>query len=449
MPSPEDPPQRSAAGPAQTLSLGDAVGIVVGLVIGAGIFKTPSLVAANTGTEWVMIAVWVAGGVVSVIGALCYAELATAYPHAGGDYHFVGRAFGRELSFLYAWARMTVIAAGSIALLAFVFGDYCTRLFPLGEHSPAVYAALLVSALTGVNIVGIRAGKRTQNWLTVCEVGGLVIVVIAGLFLAPATAPAQTAVADRPWYAGVGLSMIFVLLTYGGWNEAAYVSAEVKDRNRNIIRSLLLSLGVVTVLYVLVNIAYLRGLGMAAMSKSDVVAADLLARVWGENGARLISLIIAVSTLTSVNATIIVGARSNFALGREWPLFSFLARWDSASGAPRNSYVFQAAIALGLILLGALTRKNFETMVDYTAPVFWAFFLLVGLSLFVLRTHEPERERPFRVPFFPVTPLVFVLSCFYLLYSSLAYTGVGALVGVGVLATGAVVMLFGRQRARA
>jgi len=300
-----------------------------------------------------------------------------------------------------------------------------------------------------VNIVGIRAGKHTQNWLTVCEVGGLVIVVIAGLFLSPATAPAQAAVADRPWYAGIGLSMIFVLLTYGGWNEAAYVSAEVKDRNRNIIRSLLLSLGVVTVLYVLVNIAYLRGLGMAAMSKSDVVAADLLARVWGENGARLISLIIAVSTLTSVNATIIVGARSNFALGREWPLFSFLARWDSASGAPRNSYVFQAAIALGLILLGALTRKNFETMVDYTAPVFWGFFLLVGLSLFVLRTHEPERERPFRVPFFPVTPLVFVLSCFYLLYSSLAYTGVGALVGVGVLATGAVVMLFGRQRARA
>src|SRR5229473_1881489 len=181
MPSPEDPPQRSAAGPAQTLSLGDAVGIVVGLVIGAGIFKTPSLIAANTGAEWVMIAVWVAGGV----------------------YHFVGRAFGRELSFLYAWARMTVIAAGSIALLAFVFGDYCTRLFPLGEHSPAVYAALLVAALTGVNIVGIRAGKHTQNWLTVCEVGGLVIVVIAGLFLAPATAPAQAAVADRPWYAGI------------------------------------------------------------------------------------------------------------------------------------------------------------------------------------------------------------------------------------------------------
>src|SRR6266705_909436 len=225
MPSPDNPPQHSAAGPAQTLSLGDAVGIVVGLVIGAGIFKTPSFVAVNTVAGWVMIAVWVAGGVVSVIGALCYAELATAYPHAGGDYHFVGRAFGRELSFLYAWARMTVIAAGSIALLAFVFGDYCTRLFPLGEHSPAVYAALLVAALTGVNIVGIRAGKHTQNWLTVCEVGGLVIVVIA-------------AVAYRPWDAGVGLFMIFILHTYGRWNEAAYVSSEIKDHNRNIIRSL-------------------------------------------------------------------------------------------------------------------------------------------------------------------------------------------------------------------
>src|SRR5437867_10017367 len=148
MPSPEDPPQHSAAGPVQTLSLGDAVGIVVGLVIGAGIFKTPSLVAVNTGAEWVMIAVWVAGGVVSVIGALCYAELATAYPHAGGDYHFVTRAFGRDVSFLYGWARATVINPGSIALLAFVFGDYLSRLAPLGSNSAAVWAAPLVVALT-------------------------------------------------------------------------------------------------------------------------------------------------------------------------------------------------------------------------------------------------------------------------------------------------------------
>ncbi|MGC2520361.1 MAG: amino acid permease, partial [Burkholderiales bacterium] len=184
MASTENPPQTAAAGPAQVLTLTDAVGIIVGIVVGAGIFKTPSIVAANAASEGMLLAVWVAGGFVSLIGALCYAELATAYPHAGGDYHYLRRAFGLRLSFLYAWARMTVIAAGSIALLAFVFGDYVSRLAPLGEFSAAIYAALIVIALTAVNVAGIRAGASTQNWLTLCEVGGLVIIVVAGLFLA-------------------------------------------------------------------------------------------------------------------------------------------------------------------------------------------------------------------------------------------------------------------------
>jgi amino acid transporter len=447
MPTPEKSPQ-SSSGPAQVLSLGDATAIIVGLIVGAGIFKTPSLVAGFSAGETMMIVWWVAGGLISIVGAMCYAELATAYPSAGGEYHFLGRAFGRQIAFLYGWARLTVIVAGSIALFAFLFGDYFSRVVNLGEHSPALWAGIVVIALTAVNYVGIRAGKATQDVFTVLEVGGLVLIVVAGLFLAPevpAVAPAVAAEAMKPWHAGAGLAMIFVLFTYGGWNDAAYISAEVRERERNMARALFLSIGLVMLLYVLVNLAYLKGLGYAGMAKSDAVAADLLGRVWGPAGEKLISVMIAIAAITSINGSIIVGARSNYALGRDWPLLSFLGRWDEASGSPRNAMLVQGAIALALVIFGAIGKSGFQGLVEFSAPVFWAFFLLTGVSLFVLRAKEPRAPRPFRVPGYPVVPAIFVLACAYLLYSSLDYHRAHALVGLAVLAVGAVVMLFGNR----
>jgi amino acid transporter len=447
MSTPEKSPQ-SSSGPAQVLSLGDATAIIVGLIVGAGIFKTPSLVAGFSAGETMMIVWWVAGGLISIVGAMCYAELATAYSSAGGEYHFLGRAFGRQIAFLYGWARLTVIVAGSIALFAFLFGDYFSRVVNLGEHSPALWAGIVVIALTAVNYVGIRAGKATQDVFTVLEVGGLVLIVVAGLFLAPevpAVAPAVAAEAMKPWHAGAGLAMIFVLFTYGGWNDAAYISAEVRERERNMARALFLSIGLVMLLYVLVNLAYLKGLGYAGMAKSDAVAADLLGRVWGPAGEKLISVMIAIAAITSINGSIIVGARSNYALGRDWPLLSFLGRWDEASGSPRNAMLVQGAIALALVIFGAIGKSGFQGLVEFSAPVFWAFFLLTGVSLFVLRAKEPRAPRPFRVPGYPVVPAIFVLACAYLLYSSLDYHRAHALVGLAVLAVGAVVMLFGNR----
>ena len=436
---------QTAAQPEQVLELRDAIALIVGLVVGAGIFKTPSLVAANSGGAWTMLAAWLLGGIVSLIGALCYAELATAFPHAGGDYHFLTRAYGRKLSFLFAWARLAVIATGSIALLGFVFGDYCSRLYSLGEHSSALYAAAIVIVLTAVNIAGVKAGAGTQNWLTMVEVLGLLTVTVAGLVLAPAAAPAVPAAAETGQTA-FGLCMVFVLLTYGGWNEAAYISAELKQGRRNMLRALVWSMCILTALYMLVNLAYLRGLGMAGMARSQVVAADLLQQVWGSAGARLISGIIAVSALTSINATIMVGARSNYALGCDWPVLGFLGRWNARTGSPTQALLLQGAVALALIAFGAFMRQGFETMVDYTAPVFWLFFLLTGIALFVLRWREPQRLRPFRVPLYPLLPLAFCASSAWLLYSSLAYTRLGALVGVGVLAAGVPLLALALRR---
>src|SRR5688572_27043609 len=316
------PAQAHAGQPRATLGVSDAVAIIVGLIVGAGIFGTPSIVAGAVGSEAMIVAVWIAGGVFAIIGALCYAELATAFPSAGGEYHFLQRAFGRSLAFLYGWARMTVIVAGSIAVFGYLFGDYMSRIVNLGPYSSAMWAAIVVGVLTIVNYLGIREGKATQNLFTVLEVSGLVLIIVAGLALAPApAAPAAAASSGGPWYMGAGLAtaMLFVLFTYGGWNDAAYISAEVRDRERNMVRALLIAIGLITLLYVLVNLAYLKGLGYHAMARSDAVAADLLKAVWGPTGEKVIAFMIAIAALTSVNGSIIVGARGNYALGRDWP----------------------------------------------------------------------------------------------------------------------------------
>jgi amino acid transporter len=240
--------------------------------------------------------------------------------------------------------------------------------------------------------------------------------------------------------------MVFVLLTYGGWNEAAYISSELRGGRRGIVVALLGSLVVVMGLYLLVNVAYLKGLGLAGMGGSEAVAAELLRRAAGPVGAQLISLLICAAVLTSSNATILMGSRTHYALGRDFPLFSLLGRWSTRAGSPVNALLAQGAISLALVGVGAMTRRGFETMVEYTAPVFWFFFLLTGVSLLVLRKREPDVVRPFRVPLYPLTPLLFCATSAYLLYSSLAYTGAGALVGVAVLATGLVPLALMRRR---
>jgi APA family basic amino acid/polyamine antiporter len=435
------------AAPRPTLQLFDAVALIVGIVVGSGLFRTPSLVASHVSSAAFLLLAWVLGGGISLVGALCYAELASAYPHAGGDYHYLRRAFGARLSFLFAWARMTVTQTGSIALLAFVFGDYATRLLRLGEYSPSLYAALIIAALTGLNLRGVRQGARTQNVLTTVKVLGIVLLIISGLALAVPLPPVahdspSSAPATQP---SLGLVMIFVLLTYGGWNEAAYISAELHNARRNMARALLCSLLLITGLYLMVNWACLQGLGLKGMAQSQTVAADLMQRALGEHGAQFVSLLVAVSTLSSVNATIFTGARTSYALGRDFPPFSFLGRWRQGSSTPTNALLVQATVALALVLLGTITRKGFETMVEYTAPVYWFFFLLTGVSLPVLRVREPGASRPFRVPLYPLTPFLFCATSAYLLYSSLAYTGVGALVGLAVLGVGALLLPLARS----
>lgn len=423
--------------PAPALRLIDAIVLIVGIVIGAGIFRTPSVVATNSPDQFWFVATWVLGGIISLTGALCYSELSSAFPNAGGDYHFLKTAFGKRFSFLFAWSRVTVTQTGSIAILAYIAGDYLAELLPLGAYSSAFYAGAIVISLTLVNILGIRFGTGLQKLFMALQIIGILIIVLAGFLVEPTTTVQMSSRAvDAPSNASIGLALIFVLLTFGGWNEAAYISAELKTGSRKMALVLVTSILIITLVYLLMNLAFLNVLGLSGMAASEAVGVDMMRATLGEKGVILIGLLVSIFALTSLNTTIFTGARANYALGKDFSPLAFLGKWDKEKSSPVNSLILQGVIAVVLIVFGAFTRNGFEAMVDFTAPVFWFFFLCTGLSLFVLRKKQPDVPRPFKVPLYPVIPFLFVAFCAYMLYSSLSVTGTGALVGVALLLTG-------------
>ncbi|MFB6240518.1 MAG: APC family permease, partial [Gemmatimonadota bacterium] len=352
------------------------------------------------------------------------------------EYYILSRGWGAPAGFLVAWSRMTVIQTGSLAILAYVFGDYVSSMFALGSAGPPALAAGVVVTLTAVNVTGLKQGRWTQYLLTGGAVAAMCAVIVAGLLLAGGGGEAATAGADVTVRTQVGRAMIFVLLAYGGWSEGAYVSAEIGDRSRGVGRVLLWGTGAITLLYVLVNAAYLNGLGLEGVAASDAVAAELLEAAVGPWGARVVTVAILLAALSSANATVITGARSNYAMGRDWSLFSRLGRWSDDREAPVAALLLQGGIALVLVGFGAVERSGFQAMVDYTAPIFWLVLLFTGLSVIVLRRREPEAERPYRVPLYPLTPLLFAGAATYMLYSSVRYAGDGALLGLGVMLAG-------------
>src|SRR5690554_3569116 len=435
--------------PKPKLRIIDAIVLIIGIVVGAGIFRTPSVVALNTPNEFWFLSVWILGGVISLVGALCYAELSSTFPNAGGDYHFFKIAFGEKISFLFAWSRVTVTQTGSIAILAYIAGDYLSQLFYLGEFSSTWYSLIIIIFLTLFNILGIQFGTGIQKLLISLQFIGILIILLASFIVEPSV---NSAVGSN--FSEVGLSntstislaLIFVLLTFGGWNEAAYLSSELKRGSKKITIILIGSILIITTIYLLINISYLRVLGLEGLAASDAVGVDMMSATLGDRGVVLIGALVVLSAITSLNSTIFTGARTNYALGKDFAILSFLGKWNQDKSAPINSLILQSIIAKALVIFGAFTRNGFESMVDFTAPVFWFFFLLTGISLFVLRKKKPDVKRPFEVPLYPITPILFIAFCAYMLYSSLSFTGVGSLIGVVVLLTGWVFAVIFRKK---
>jgi amino acid transporter len=275
-----------------------------------------------------------------------------------------------------------------------------------------------------------------------------IIVAGFGMFGHPLPAVDNPPVfSSNPQLGRLGLGMVFVLLTFGGWNESAYISAELKGTSKTIVTVIVASLAVITVIYLLVNIALINGLGLKALASSKAAPADLLGLAFGPVGEKLLGLFVAIAALTSINATMIVGARTNYAMGEDWQGLSKMGHWESSRGSPSFAYMVQGVISLALVGFGALQSDGFEAMVEFTAPVFWIFLFLVGLGLFILR-HKDDTVRPFKVPLYPITPLIFCASCGYLAYSSIMYAHSKGAVAISmyVMIAGVVALIFLRLK---
>jgi amino acid transporter len=313
-----------------------------------------------------------------------------------------------------------------------------------------IWALLVVVFLTAVNLAGIHASSRMQTWLTVTEIVGLLAVVLAGFWVdAPASGAVQwfaQAPAPTQW----GLCLVFVLLTFGGWNEAAYISAELKGGPRTMVWVILASMLTLTVIYLLVNTALLLGLGLSGLSQSKTAASDLLGFAFGPWAQKALGLFVAIAALTSINATMFVGARTNFAVGNDWKALRKLGQWQLDIGSPKQALLLQALISIGLIALATQEVDGFSAMVEFTAPVFWGFLFLVGLALIWLRQTDKHTSRPFKVPLYPVLPLIFCAACAWLTYSSITYAiSQNAIhVSMGLIASGvfALLILRGREK---
>ncbi len=435
--------------PLPSFSTFSSVAVIVGIVVGIGIFRLPPIIAANSAGELQFILFWVAGGFISLMGALCYAELSSVMPDSGGEYYFLRKAFGPATGFFLSWGRMTVIQTGSLALVAFILGDYATVILDLGTYSSSLYAAATIIVLTGLNIMGTVHSRKTQNVLASVIVLSLATISVAGFVMSrgqviPVLSGEENG--GTVFSGGApGLAMIFVLLTYGGWSEAAYLTGELHNVKRNIVRSLVSGIAVITTLYVLINLIYLYVLGLETLSESETIGYLLTERIFGPGVSVFIAILIIISALSTANATIITGARTNYALGRDFRLLGFMGKWNKSSNAPVNALVFQGVVALVLVITGAWSQRAISTMVDYTAPVFWVFILLTTISLFVFRYRKINFSGAYRVPLYPLPPLLFLIACIYMLYSSLVFTGAGALVGAGILAAGIPVYFLARK----
>ncbi len=399
--------------PRKQLTVFDGTCIIVGIIIGAGIYETAPTVASSVGSAPATLGIWLAGGLLALAGSLCYADLATAFPKQGGDYIYLSKAYGPGTGFLFGWSQLLVIRPCDIALMAFVFARYAGQIFRFA-HCGRAYAVAAILMLTVLNVLGVRQGKWTQNILTMVKILGL-----AAIFFAAILAPhqAQSTVPDQPKQGGLQLAFILVLFTYGGWNEVAYVAAEMKHPKRNILRTLMIGTLSVTVIYFLVNLAFLRTLGYAGVAASEAVATDTVAAVFPRYASRLIAVLICVSSLGALNGLVFTGARISYALGQDHLLFRFLGRWKSATTGPMRALMIQGALSL----LIALVAGSFINTILYTAPVVWLFFLGTVLSLFILRKKKASVFGSTGLIRARLIPVVFCVTCVFMLFNCISY----------------------------
>ena len=420
--------------PQRTLSAFDGACIIVGIIIGAGIYQTTPMVAANAGSVQWILGIWALGGCLALVGALCYVELAMTVTRDGGEYAYLVKAYGKETGSFFAWIEFWIIRPGSTGPMAMLFGNYAYKLFPLFPASPdslmgkMFYAVLATTILLAVNLFGLRAGKLTQNALTVFKVLALLILVGGSVIaigvspdaIVPSTVEATASMQGQS-FDGFLFAMVLVMFTYGGWNDMSFVATEIKNPAKNIPRALVLGVCTVSVIYLLINIAMLMALGHSGLAASDTPASDMLKVTIGSDAEKIMALLICITALGAVNGMMFTSARIYHALGNQVPAFAWLGKWNSRLQVPARSLVVQSVVTLAMVIGFGWQTNGFELLVLFVSPFMWSFFVLLGIAMLVFRYQGLVPLDKFRTPWFPVLPLVFVLSSGFIAYRAADY----------------------------
>ena len=421
--------------------------MVVGGIIGSGIFLNPALVAERVRTADLTLGVWVLGGAIALIGALVFAELGARRPVAGGGYVYLRDAYGRLPAFLYAWTLLLVIATGAIAAVAVTFATYTAALFGAGPSVRLPLALGAIVLLSAVNYVGVRPGAVTQNVFTVLKLGALALLIVAGLTLTapPTAAEPLTPLPHGGTLLAIGAALVPVLFAFGGWQQTNFVAEELIEPERNLPRALVAGVSIVVVVYLLANLAYVRTLGVAGLAASSAPAADVMSAVLGPQGRTVIAAGIAVSTFGFLNLVILVSPRVYQAMARDGLFFPSLARLHPRYRTPSAAILFQGGWAMLLTLTG-----RYGDLLDYVVFGDWIFFASITSTLFVFRARErrglEDSGVRFRMPGFPLGPLAFMIAALYVVVGSVASNPANAFKGSALIALGVPVYLFWNGR---
>ena len=445
--APSDAPPPDEPTLARRLGAFDATMIVMGGIIGAGIFVNPSVVARQVHTPGLVLGAWMIGGAIALMGAFVYAELAALRPRVGGQYAYLRDAYHPIVAFLYGWTLLLVVQTGGMAGSAIIFGRYLRELTGLGISEQAA-AAVTLGILTLVNCLGVRAGSNVQSALMITKLAAILGLIGVGLFLTPAgpsTAPAAVASAGSGGLAGLATAMVPVLFAYGGWQTSSFVSGEMKNPKRDLPRGLLIGVIGVIVLYLSVTYICLRSLGVDGLAATSTPASEVMRRALGDRGARVIALGIAISTVGFLSQSVLTAPRVYYAMARDGVFFKAVGTLNPKSRVPVVAIVLQGVWAAVIALTG-----KYDQILNYVEAIDVLFFGLTGASLIIFRMRARkagDEEERMRVPLHPITTAIFVLACWLISLTTVIRYPSHAGVGFGILLVGvAVYFLWGRKK---
>jgi len=439
-------PERNAEsrGLARRLGLFDATMLVMGGIIGSGIFVTPAEVARHVDTPLLIVGVWILGGIVALAASLVYAELAARRPEVGGQYAYLRDAYGPMPAFLYGWALLLVIQSGGMAAVAITFARYFGNLvqLPIGDNAIAV---AVLALLTLINCMGVRSGSNVQSGLMVLKILAIAVLVLAGALLAPASVstPRSAVPGSMSTLAAIGAAMTPVMFSYGGWQTSSFVAGEMRNPQRDLARGLLLGVAGVVLLYTLVAFVCVHALAPAGLAASKTPATDVMRLALGDKGATFIAIGIAISALGFLSQGMLTAPRVYFAMAEDGLFFRRVAKVNATTRVPVVAIVLQGAAATIIALSG-----TFGQILSYVVSVDFIFFGLTGAALFIFRSRDPDQKVAFKAPLHPFTTGLFVAACAITVVATVWNNPVNSLIGYAILLAGVPACLYWQHQNR-